>query len=119
MGTFLYLSLFAASSAGTLTDDLLDKKLGTGLLSSIAYLAGFLAVLQWAMPGISYQSAGLAAVCVFACVWDVWSSYRSAHSAWTSGAGAADAEVIGALFMLGARVPAYACPALLALNWIS
>jgi hypothetical protein len=118
MGAFLYLSLFAASSAGTLTDDLLDKKLGTALLSSIAYLSGFLAVLQWAMPEISYQSFGLAALCVLGCVWDVWSSCRSARSARESGV-EADAEVLGAFLMLGARVPAYVGPALVALNWIS
>jgi hypothetical protein len=118
MGAVLYLSLFAASSAGTLTDDLLDKKLGTALLSSFAYLSGFLAVLQWAMPGISYQTFGLAAACVIGCVWDVWSSSRSAFSAWNHGA-EANAEVIGVALMLSARVPAYAWPALVALNWIS
>jgi hypothetical protein len=118
MGAVLYLSLFAASSAGTLTDDLLDKKLGTALLSSAAYLAGFLAVLQWAMPGISHQTFGFAALCVIACVWDVWSSCRSASSAWNHGDEAA-AEVIGVALMLSARVPAYAWPALVALDWIS
>lgn len=118
MGAFLYLSLFAASSAGSLTDDLLDKKLGTALLSLIAYLSGFFAVLQWAMPEISYQSIGLAAVCVIGCMWDVWSSCRSARSARDSGI-EADAEVIGAFLMLGARMPAYVGPALVALNWIS
>lgn len=117
MATFLYLSLFTASSAGTLADDLLDKKLGTALLSSIAYLSGFLAVVQWAMPGISYQTVGLAALCVIGCMWDVWSSCRSAFSALKRGA-EGDAEVIGVALMLSARVPAYVL-ALLALDWIS
>jgi hypothetical protein len=55
---------------------------------------------------------------VIACVWDVWSSYRSVSSAWNYGA-EADAEVIGVALMLSARVPAYAWPALVALDWIS
>ena len=118
MAALLYLSLFAASSAGTLADDLLDGKLGTAVLSGFAYLAGFLAVLHWAMPGIGHQTVAFTALCVLGCVWDVWSSCRSALSAWDHGADA-DAEVIGVALMLGARVPAYACPALLALQSIS
>lgn len=117
MAALLYLSLFAASSAGTLTDDLLDRRAGAALLGSIAHLAGFVAVLQWAMPEISYQTAALTVVCVIACMWDVWSSARAARSAWNRDD--ADAEVLGIALMLGARVPAYACPALLALKWIS
>jgi hypothetical protein len=113
----LYLSLFAASSAGTLADDLMDRRIGTALLSAVAYLAGFLAVLQWAMPGISCEVAGLAAACVLSCVWDVWSSIRCAFSAWSRDAGA-DTEVLGVALLLGARMPAYVS-ALLALKWIS
>jgi hypothetical protein len=118
MAAFLYLSLYAASAAGTLTDDLLDRKLGTALLGSIAYLSGFLAVLQWAMPETGHQVVGLAVVCVFGCVWDVWSSFRCAFSALSRSEGA-DAEVIGIAVLLGARVPAYACSAIWALEWIS
>ncbi|HET6338419.1 MAG TPA: hypothetical protein VFG30_34600 [Polyangiales bacterium] len=120
MTAFLYLSLYTAASAGTLTDDLLDRKIGTALLSSIAYTAGFLAVIQWAILEISYEVMGLAALCVLACVWDVWSSFRAARSAWKRGSEMdADAEVIGVVLMLGARVPAYALAALAALEWIS
>lgn len=118
MAAVLYLSLFAASSAGSLADDLLDRKLGTALLSCIAYCGGFWAVLQWAMPEIGYQSIGVAALCVLGCAWDVWSSLRCASSASKRGPGAG-AEVLGVALMLGARVPAYAFPALAALKWIS
>lgn len=113
----LYLSLFAASSAGTLADELMDRRIGSAALSAVAYVAGFLAVLQWAMPGISYQVAALAALCVVSCVWDVWSSSRCAFAAWRRDEGA-EAEVIGVAVLLGARMPAYAS-ALLALKWFS
>jgi len=118
MAPLLYLSVFAAASAGTLADALLDRKVGTALLTSIAHVAGFLAVLQWAMPGIGYEVLGLAVLCGVGCVWDVWSSLSCVFAVWNRDA-AADTEVIGVAIMLGARMPAYACPALLALKWIS
>ena len=118
MAPLLYLSLFAAASAGTLADALLDRKLGIAALTSIAHVSGFFAVLQWAMPGISYEVLGLTVLCGMSCVWDVWSSLSCAFSMWNRDA-SGDSEVIGVAIMLGARIPAYAFPALVALDWIS
>lgn len=118
MTSHLYLSLFAAASAGTLVDAVLDRKIGIALLTSIAHLLGFLAVLQWAMPDLSYRYFGLAVLCVMSCVWDVWTSLRCAGLAWGRGDGG-DAEVLGVALLLGARMPAYACPVLLAQGWLS
>jgi hypothetical protein len=63
-------------------------------MTAFLYLSSF-AVLQWAILEISYEVMGLAVLCVLACVWDVWSSFRSA------------------------RAPAPALAALTALKWTS
>lgn len=111
----LYLSLFAAASAGTLADDVLDRRLGRALVTALAHALGFLAVLRWAMPQTGYQVAGPALLCMLGCAWDLWSSFGG-FTRREACCEARESEALGAAVMFGARVPAYACGALLAMG---
>jgi hypothetical protein len=104
------LALFALASAGSVVDEVHDRRPLSALLVLAAHLAGFGIVLAWAQPDMRWLvGPAVPAMLAGGLVWDAWSSLRCARLTAASSHEDVDSELVGIAILLGLRLPGYLC----------